>query len=141
MGGWAVQPTGTNSPLQLHRGAMTLKVLHAGRDGGTPAPGRNLARGRYYRNVDASLHGVWASQLVATWWSNTLGEVRVRVVRTADVWEYGGREALDIEFMLPSSVTELEDLEFQGGDDEGFQFPALDDEGTGGGSDDDGLGG
>jgi hypothetical protein len=115
LGGWQVTPPGPNARLWLAREGLKMRLLRPLVPGmATPPPGPNLARIAYYSNVDASLFGVRASDLIALWQVVDDASV-IRIVRPVGRWRYGSHEKVDVDFYLPQAPTSLADLEFRPG--------------------------
>lgn len=126
LGAWSLrQRPRPNTPLSLCRGAMSLRLLKAGPGAIIPPPGRNRARKAYYSNSRATLMGVGASNLLGIWdffqvpielddeEPIFVRELRIRIVRPIGDWKFGSLAQFDIDFWLPSTSSELENLEFQ----------------------------
>lgn len=134
---WYLPPGCTpNSELKLCRDTMTLKILRPGiRPGSVPHPGPNRARMYYYRNPLFNLYGASGSNLIGVWTiDEKTGEFDVRLVRPTKPWRSLGREEVDIDFILPASSADLEQLEFIPSDEAiPLPFEFLDDEDEEGG--------
>jgi len=112
LGGWRV-PKGKSGRLTLYRNALSLKILHAAPLEGVPAPGRNQARIRYYRNHSATLHGAEASSLLAVWTHDAKADqVVIRIVRPTGIWKHGHAPAVDFDIPLPRSAEDFANLVF-----------------------------
>ena len=124
LGGWRLPKKCTpNSEVKLVKDAMSLKVLRPGVGGAVPAPGVNLARMRYYRNPELTLFGADASNLIAAWSiSAKTHQPIIRIVRPTSIWKSLRPEEIDIDFFLPASPGQLDELSFVPSD-EGLELP------------------
>lgn len=110
--GWRVPKRGSGR-LTLYRDALSLKVLHGTPVEDIPAPGRNQARIRYYRNHTATLLGAEASSLLAIWtYDAKADQISIRVVRPVGTWSYRHRPVTDFDIPLPRKAEEFEHLVF-----------------------------
>jgi hypothetical protein len=73
----------------------------------------------YYRNPQLNIFGPHASNLLAIWAVNSkTGEVDIRLVRTTSSnWKSFDPEDVDIDFFLPATAAELDDMAFVPTDD------------------------
>lgn len=90
----------------------TLRLLH-GSHGVVPAPGKNLARIRYYEQGQLSIPYGFVGNLLGIWWADAEGGVTIRVVRPVGRWEFGAKAKVDLDLILPRTSQEFEGLEFR----------------------------
>ena len=97
---------------------MRIRFLHE-RAGSIPAPGHNVARRAYYRNVtlgQQKLLDAESSNLIAVWsvTDPEVARVSIRIVRpiSDDARWTGAQTEVDLDFILPNLSEDLEGLEF-----------------------------
>lgn len=123
LGGWKRAPQPGPGNISLNRDLMQLRLLRFAPGGFIPSPGSNLARLRYYRNPPATLFGVAASRLVASYSVDPeTGEASIQITRPTGHWGHGQTAIADMEFELPRTIVDLERLEFVP-DDEEIELP------------------
>jgi len=116
LGGWKLRRQ-NNAGIELRRDAATLRVLHQLPDRAAPPPGRNLARRTFYYNATLSEDMLPPKDnLLAIWSASQKGAVTIRVVRPVGPWRYGRTEQVDLNFVLPQSPTDLQNLVFEPSD-------------------------
>lgn len=125
LGAWKVVPGQPNCGIQLADPAYRMRLLHQMPRGDAPPPGRNRARQRYYMNKPTLDDEMFPEiqTLLGLWTCYPSGTVSIRVVRPVGLWKFGSREKVDLDFLLPTSATSLEDLEFELADEEEFEVP------------------
>lgn len=129
---------GRNGELWLTSNLTTLRLLHTNSPSEVPRAGANAARRAYYRNpplfevpVQTALDLADASRLLALWRvvNPETFEVAFRVVRTLDEGTPGKRSEIDVDFMLPRSAADMDELEWFPKDDLGIDLPTDREEG------------
>jgi hypothetical protein len=142
LAGWRV--TGNharNGELWLRHGMTRLRLLHVTSEKDVPKPGANGARRAYFRNralfdlpVQEALPIAGASKLLGLWRvvNPATFEVAFRIVRTLGEVTPGQRCLFDVEFMLPRTAPDMDDMEWSPTEDEDeFWLPGEEDEGDG----------
>ncbi|MFW6695264.1 hypothetical protein [Streptomyces sp. MAR4 CNX-425] len=128
-----------NGELWLANGAFELRILH-GVANDIPKPGYNLARRAYYRNrplggtplfgVQETIPGLEHHRLLILWHVGPTGEPALRVVRPIGDVMTGRRVPVDVDFTLPPTAAELEQMQFDPSDDDIFLNIADEEEGN-----------
>jgi hypothetical protein len=111
-----------NGQLFLTDGSYSARILHALNDTDVPPPGPNRARQAYYHNVplplEPALFGPPSDKLLVLWRIHGADAVPTfRVVRPIGRWHFGSRAKADLDFILPETGAELEQLHFEPVDD------------------------
>jgi hypothetical protein len=127
LSGWTLNQR-RSGRIHLTNETLTLRVLHGTPLDTAPAPGKNQARISYYRNPQATLLGVQASNLLAVWTNHpSTGELSIRIVRPIEAWKHGHAPIVDLDFVLPRSSEDFGKWEFVS-DDRGLNLPFIFDE-------------
>lgn len=135
LGDWSLSGNHSqNGSLWVHNGTHAVRLLHTRDESHVPPPGLNRARRAFYRNPPlgkvVTLDGEDANhQLLMLWRIDSDGLPIFRVVRTNGEWKWGQVEKVDIDFILPETAEDLEDLEFMPAEEElELEFPAEEDD-------------
>ncbi len=118
-GGWTVLDGQNNVGLTLIMGPYSLRMLHQPANGAVPPPGRNRARRAYCLNPTLS-EDLFppGDRLLGLWACDAHDAVHIRVIRPIGTWSFGGQARADLDFDLPKTAIELEDLAFDGADED-----------------------
>jgi hypothetical protein len=121
-----------NGELWLSDGQYRVRVLHALSEKQVPPPGQNAARCAYYRNpplalLPTPLFGPINDRLLMLWRIDPKAHTPVfRVVRPIGNWKWGDHALTDLDFILPPTAFDLQNLAFEP-TDEGLELdiPAI----------------
>lgn len=121
LGHWALSGNhARNGELWLTDSEYRVRVLHGYHDEHVPHPGRNHQRRAFYLNeplpvdLQEPLQGPANDKLLALWRIDQVTEAPLfRIVRPIGVWSFGAQAKTDIDFPLPETSAELQDLHFQ----------------------------
>lgn len=128
-----------NGPIWITDGDYQFRLRHTYSEEHVPPPGHTEASRAYYRQPplvpmqlnlfngepvpDDKLLGLWRVDPES-------GAVGFRIVRTIGSWKWGERAKTDLEFILPETAEDLENLQFDPDDREtDLELPGDDEEG------------
>lgn len=118
LGDWRLIPL-NNAGIQLALNDLRLRVLHEAPNGDVPPPGYTAARKAWYCNPLLSRGQPRESgNFLGIWSIGEAGAPSIRVVRPVGPWKLGSKEAIDLDFPLPSVAEDLSALSFTPVDDE-----------------------
>lgn len=120
-----------NGELWMTDDCYSIRVLHTHTMSFVPPPGTNPTRIAYYHNPPLGpepLFGPVNDKLLALWCIETnTGAPRIRIVRPIGAWTLGSTARTDLDFLLPETGAELQNLFFQPSD-EGMQIELPDEQ-------------
>lgn len=118
LGPWRLVPQ-NNVGIALSNTTYSVRVLHQLPDRSAPPPGPNMVRRRFYRNetLDAEIFPT-GDRLLALWGVDRKNELAIRIVRPIGLWNFGRREKVDLDFMLPAVAEDLDALIYDTSDDD-----------------------
>lgn len=131
LNGWTLREGQNNVGVTLTQSTHAVRLLHQVRGGHAPHPGTNDARRRYFANPtlsDTLLPPV--DKLLALWAYQDSGEVSIRIVRPIGSWSFGHKAKVDLDFILPTTSLALDDIVFQGAEEDDLDVFVEREEGT-----------
>ncbi|WP_146072742.1 hypothetical protein [Cryobacterium sp. Y62] len=122
--GWTLShSSGPNTPIHLHKGESSVRVLHTWDEKVVPSSGKNRARRAFYCNTPFENLGgqevLFAQEkYLILWRVDVQGQLNLRLIHPVGDWKYGSIAKYDLAIDLIADADEYSKLVFVAADDD-----------------------
>ncbi|MFI2703453.1 hypothetical protein [Cellulosimicrobium composti] len=117
LGPWVPRLT-NNAGITLAQDTYSMRVLHQLPDKSAPPPGPGIGRQAFYANDTLSDDLFPEGDRLLALWAFSRAGLSIRIVRPIGAWNFGRREKVDLDFILPQYSADLENLQFTKSDED-----------------------